>query len=68
MDDKSVVLTHGKERLHDFLPHLNSIHAIINFTMESKQNKALSSSVVLMSRKIGDSLEYTGKSHILTSP
>jgi hypothetical protein len=41
VDDTFVVWTHGKEELHGFLQHLNTIHSNIKFTMEVEKNNTL---------------------------
>jgi TFIIF-interacting CTD phosphatase-like protein len=59
VDDTFVVLLHGKDELHEFLKHLNSIHPNITFTMEVEQNKVLPFLDVLVSRSPDGSLGHS---------
>jgi hypothetical protein len=59
MDDTFMVWPHGKDKLQEFLKHLNNIHPDIKFTLEVEQNKTLPFLDVLVSRRPDGSLEYS---------
>jgi TFIIF-interacting CTD phosphatase-like protein len=62
--------THGKEELQEFLKHLKNIHPNIKFTMETKQNRSLPFSDILVSRRPDGSLGhmvYRKRTHTSTS-
>lgn len=54
VDDTFVVWSHGREKLEEFLQHINSIHENIKFTMETENEKMeLAFLDVLVTRKEG---------------
>ncbi|KAM3823585.1 uncharacterized protein M6D78_018813 [Vipera latastei] len=59
VDDTFVIWPHGKEKLDDFLIHLNSLHPKIQFTMETEANNQLPFLDVLVYKKSNGSLGHT---------
>lgn len=54
---KFVIWKHGKEKLHQFLRHLNFYHSNIKFTMELEKENQISFLDVLLIR-VGEHLDY----------
>ena len=50
MDDTFVVWNEGRDKLQDFLEHLNSIRPSIHFTMELEEDRKLPFLDVLVTR------------------
>ena len=59
VDDVFVVWSFGKEKLLNFLDHLNSIHPRIEFTLELEQNNQLPFLDVLVIKTQDGRLEHT---------
>ncbi|XP_058045388.1 P2Y purinoceptor 1 isoform X3 [Ahaetulla prasina] len=59
VDDTFIIWPHGKEKLDNFLTHLNSLHPKIQFTMETEVNNQLPFLDVLVYRKPNGSLGHT---------
>ncbi|GJQ73860.1 hypothetical protein Trydic_g18797 [Trypoxylus dichotomus] len=58
VNDSFVIWTHGEDKLHDFLSHLNSIHPKIKFTMESANQNQLPFLHVLVIKKRNGTLGH----------
>ncbi|XP_039204586.1 uncharacterized protein LOC120310339, partial [Crotalus tigris] len=59
VDDTFIIWPHGKEKLDNFLTHLNSLHPKIQFTMETEANNQLPFLDVLVYKKSNGSLGHT---------
>lgn len=59
VDDTFVIWTHGKDRLTEFLNHLNNIHEKIQFTMETEDRGQLPFLDVLVIKKEDGTLGHT---------
>ncbi|KAJ8910270.1 hypothetical protein NQ315_014004 [Exocentrus adspersus] len=71
VDDTFVIWPHGRDRLQEFLGHLNSINSRIQFTMEVEEDGKLLFLDVLVSRNadgtLGHTVYTTGNQHIRTA-
>ncbi|GLV44627.1 uncharacterized protein CBL_02857 [Carabus blaptoides fortunei] len=59
VDDTFVVWPHGREKLNEFLEHLDKQHPAINFTMEVEKDNKLPFLDVLVEKKEDKSLGHT---------
>ncbi|KAJ7314096.1 hypothetical protein JRQ81_006031, partial [Phrynocephalus forsythii] len=59
VDNTFVIWPHGKDKLNNFLTHLNSLHPKIQFTMEIEANNQLPFLDVLIYKKPDGSLGHT---------
>ncbi|KAK5638722.1 hypothetical protein RI129_013017 [Pyrocoelia pectoralis] len=59
VDDTFIIWEHGKEKLGEFMQHLNLVHEKIKFTMELEENSELPFLHVLVKKKEDGSLGHT---------
>lgn len=59
VDDTLVIWPHGREKLREFLQHLNTRHPNIKFTVETEEESQLPFLDVMIIRKLDGSLGHT---------
>ncbi|XP_065213372.1 uncharacterized protein LOC135840674 [Planococcus citri] len=58
VDDVFAIWQHGRDKLQEFIQHLNSIHLAIKFTVEEEKNNELAFLDVKLHRETGKKLQH----------